>query len=105
MTDQRLPSVGIVSLGCPKNLVDTEIMLGHLQRGGSPTSFDRMLATRFGGRAVELLMKGDFGKMVAYHPPDVVAVPLEEVVGRTRSVPLDSDLVRTARAIGVSLGD
>jgi ATP-dependent phosphofructokinase / diphosphate-dependent phosphofructokinase len=81
------------------------VVLGHLQRGGAPTSFDRVLATRFGARAVELLMAGQFGHMVAFHPPDIVAVPLERIVGRTRNVPLDFDVVRTARAVGVSLGD
>jgi 6-phosphofructokinase 1 len=81
------------------------VVLGHLQRGGSPTSFDRMLATRFGARAVELLMEGKFGEMVAFRPPDIVSVPLDKVVGRTRNVPLDFDVVRTARAMGVSLGD
>ena len=81
------------------------VVLGHLQRGGSPTSFDRMLATRFGAGAVELLMAGKFGNMVALRPPDIVAVPLEKVVGRTRNVPLDFDVVRTARAMGISLGD
>jgi 6-phosphofructokinase 1 len=81
------------------------VVLGHLQRGGAPTSFDRMLATRFGGKALELVTAGDFGKMVAFHPPDIVAVPLDQVVGRTKLVPPDFDLVRTARAIGVSLGD
>ena len=81
------------------------VVLGHLQRGGAPTSFDRALATRFGGKAVELVHQGDFGKMVANHPPDIVAVSLEEVVGKTKQVPLDLDLVRTARAVGVSFGD
>jgi 6-phosphofructokinase 1 len=81
------------------------VVLGHLQRGGSPTSFDRLLATRFGARAVELLHEGKFGHMVAFHPPDIVAVPLEKIVGRTRNVPLDFDVVRTARAMGISLGD
>jgi ATP-dependent phosphofructokinase / diphosphate-dependent phosphofructokinase len=81
------------------------VVLGHLQRGGTPTSFDRVMATRFGGKAVDLILKGDFGKMVAFHPPDVVAVPLEQVVHRTRNVPLDSDLVATARSMGVSLGE
>jgi 6-phosphofructokinase 1 len=81
------------------------VVLGHLQRGGSPTSFDRMLATRFGAGAVELLMAGKFGSMVAFRPPDIVAVPLEKIVGRTRNVPLDFDVVRTARAMGISLGD
>jgi 6-phosphofructokinase 1 len=81
------------------------VVLGHLQRGGAPTSFDRVLATRFGARAVELLLAGQFGMMVAFHPPDIVAVPLEKIVGRTRNVPVDFDVVRTARAVGICLGD
>ncbi|HVG71382.1 MAG TPA: ATP-dependent 6-phosphofructokinase [Vicinamibacterales bacterium] len=81
------------------------VILGHLQRGGSPTAFDRTLATRFGGKAVELILKGQFGKMVANHPPDLVPVPLGEVVGKTKTVPLDYDLLTTARAMGVSFGD
>jgi 6-phosphofructokinase 1 len=81
------------------------VVLGHLQRGGAPTSFDRMLATRFGARAMELVMAGEFGTMVAFHPPNIVAVPLDRVVGRTRSVPPDFDVLRTARAMGISLGE
>jgi phosphofructokinase-like protein len=81
------------------------VVLGHLQRGGAPTSFDRMLATRFGGKALELILQGDFGKMVAFDPPDIVAIPLEEMVGKIKLVPPDHDLLRTARAIGVSMGD
>ncbi len=81
------------------------VVLGHLQRGGAPTSYDRVLATRFGARAVELVLDGQFGHMVAFQPPNIVAVPLEKVVGRTRHVPVDFDAIRTARAVGVSLGD
>ena len=81
------------------------VVLGHLQRGGGPTSFDRVLATRFGGKAVELVMEGRFGYMVANRPPNIVPVPLEEIVGRTKQVPLDLDLVATARAVGISFGD
>jgi len=81
------------------------VLLGHLQRGGTPTTFDRLLATRFGARAVELALAGEFGTMVALHPPDIVAVPLEKVVGRVRTVPLDSDVIRTARAMGIAFGD
>ena len=81
------------------------VVLGHLQRGGAPTSFDRVLATRFGARAVELLLAGEFGNMVAFHPPDIVAVGLDRIVGRTRNIPIDFDVVRTARAMGISLGD
>ena len=81
------------------------VVLGHLQRGGAPTSFDRVLATRFGGKAFELVQRRVFGVMVANRPPNLVAVPLADVVGRTKYVPLDLDLVHTARALGVSFGD
>jgi phosphofructokinase-like protein len=81
------------------------VVLGHLQRGGAPTSFDRTLATRFGGKAVELVRRGEFGTMVAFAPPDIVARRLEDVVGKTRVVPRDLDVVVTARALGVTFGD
>jgi ATP-dependent phosphofructokinase / diphosphate-dependent phosphofructokinase len=81
------------------------VVLGHLQRGGAPTSFDRVLATRFGGKAVELIRKGEFGTMVAFAPPDIVARRLEDVVGKTKTVPPDLDLLMTARALGVTFGD
>ena len=70
------------------------VVLGHLQRGGAPTAFDRVLATRFGGKAVELLQRGVFGKMVANNPPDIVPIPLADVVGKTKTVPLDYDLLQ-----------
>ncbi len=81
------------------------VVLGHLQRGGTPTSVDRVLATRFGAKAVELVRAGEFGTMVALDPPDIISRPLQDVVGKTRTVPLDFDLVRAARAIGVTFGD
>ena len=81
------------------------VVLGHLQRGGAPTAFDRTLATRFGGKAIQLLLHGVYGKMVANNPPDIVPIPLGEVVGKTKLVPLDYDLLLTARALGVSFGD
>ncbi len=81
------------------------VVLGHLQRGGTPTSDDRLLATRFGSAAVELIREGRFGTMTALQASDVVPVRLEEIVGRIRNVPVDGDLVRTARDIGVALGD
>ncbi len=107
-TAERLGGIGARVAEQLESLTGKEsrnVVLGHLQRGGAPTSYDRMLATRFGARAVELLVEGQFGQMVAYHPPDIVAVPLEKIVGRTRNVPLDSDVIRTARAMGISLGD
>jgi 6-phosphofructokinase 1 len=80
-------------------------VLGHLQRGGAPTSFDRLLATRFGGKAVDLITHGEFGTMVAFAPPDIIARRLEDVVGKTKTVPMDFDLLVTARAMGITFGD
>jgi 6-phosphofructokinase 1 len=81
------------------------VVLGHLQRGGAPTSFDRALATRFGAKAVELLKQGHFGTMVAFAPPDIVARRMEDVVGKAKTVPADSDLLVAAKALGVTFGD
>jgi ATP-dependent phosphofructokinase / diphosphate-dependent phosphofructokinase len=81
------------------------VVLGHLQRGGAPTPADRVLATRFGAKAVELVVNGQFGMMVANRPPDIVPVPFQDVVGRMKTVPLDSDLITSARALGVGFGD
>ncbi len=80
------------------------LVLGHLQRGGSPTTFDRLLALRFGAAAMRLVDKGQFGHMVALDPPDIKAVPLEDVIGTTRCVPLESDTLATAMDIGISFG-
>jgi 6-phosphofructokinase 1 len=81
------------------------LVLGHLQRGGSPTTFDRLLALRFGAAAVRAVADGTFGVMVGFAPPAIVQVPLGEVIGRPKFVPLDSDTVLTARELGISLGD
>ena len=105
---ERLGGAGIVCATRLGQLTGKEtryVVLGHLQRGGAPTAFDRTLATRFGGKAVQLLLNGQYGKMVANHPPDIVPIPLGEVVGKTKTVPLDYDLLLTARALGVSFGD
>jgi 6-phosphofructokinase 1 len=80
-------------------------VLGHLQRGGAPTSFDRLLCTRFGARAVQLIAEKQYGYMVALRPPDTVAVKISDAVGRLRAVPPDGDIVQTARALGISFGD
>jgi phosphofructokinase-like protein len=105
---ERLGGIGAVVAKDLERLTgkDTRVaVLGHLQRGGTPTSCDRMLATRFGARAVEFVFEQQFGMMVAFHPPQMVSVPLERVVGRTRTVPPDFDVIRTARAVGVGFGD
>ena len=80
-------------------------VLGHVQRGGSPSAFDRILATRFGVRAVELAMEGKFGRMVCLRGTEIRDCPLDTVGGRQRNVSPRGDLVRTARSIGVSFGD
>jgi len=106
-TVERLGGIGAIVAADLEKLTAKEtryVVLGHLQRGGSPTAFDRVLATRFGHKAVELLMEGNFGQMVALKSPYIVAVPLEKVVGRTRNVPPDSDLLSTARSVGIHLG-
>lgn len=81
------------------------LVLGHLQRGGSPTTYDRLLALRFGGAAVRAIAECAFGVMVGLNGPRITRVPLEEVVGCSKNVPLDSDVVITARELGISLGD
>ena len=81
------------------------LVLGHLQRGGSPTTYDRLLALRFGGAAVRAIADRAFGTMVGLNGADITRVPLDEVVGRSKNVPLDSDIIATARELGISLGD
>jgi 6-phosphofructokinase 1 len=80
------------------------VVLGHLQRGGSPNAFDRLLATNFGACAVRALMRGERGVMVALQASNVRTVPISEAVVSLKSVPLDSQLIRTARDIGISFG-
>lgn len=83
------------------------IVLGHLQRGGAPTTFDRLLGTRFGAAAARWAADGRAGVMVSLDPPKLRAVPLRQVVGggRIRRVPLDSDVIRSARDLGIGFGD
>lgn len=81
------------------------VVLGHLLRGGSPTSFDRLAAKRFGTAAVRALEEGHSGVMVSLAFPNVVYVHLEEVAGRMKAVPLDSDTLQTGRDLGVCFGD
>ena len=105
---ERLGGVGAKVAAQLESLVGQEtrvVVLGHLQRGGSPTTRDRLLALRFGAAAVRALEQGKAGVMVALDPPRVRYVPLEEAAERIRTVPLDSDLILTARDLGISFGD
>lgn len=81
------------------------VVLGHLLRGGSPTTFDRLISLRFGAAAVRALAEGRHGVMVALDPPTVRYVPLAEATRRMKRVPPDCDTVRTARDLGISFGD
>jgi len=80
-------------------------VLGHLQRGGRPTTFDRALCSIFGARAVECVADGDFGKMVAYQGSTVNAIPILDAVNKLKTVDLEGSFVKTARALGISLGN
>jgi 6-phosphofructokinase 1 len=79
-------------------------VLGHVQRGGGPDPFDRLLATRYGAAAVELIAQKKFGHMVSWQPPDIISVPIESAIDKLRLVEPDGDLVKMAEGIGVSFG-
>ena len=79
-------------------------VLGHVQRGGSPTPFDRVLATQYGNTAAQLVMRGEFDRMVTLQQGAFTSIPVGMVAGRNRPVPPDHPLVQCARQIGVSLG-
>jgi phosphofructokinase-like protein len=81
------------------------VVLGHLQRGGSPTTNDRLLSLRFGAAAIRALEEGQNGMMVALDPPRVRYVPLKKATRRMKVVPLDCDTILTARDLGISFGD
>ena len=80
-------------------------VLGHLQRGGPPTTWDRILATRFGVKAVQLANEGHFGSMVSYQNYQVRHVPIADAVNRLKLVPPNGELVQTARDVAISFGD
>jgi 6-phosphofructokinase 1 len=85
--------------------IETRVtVLGHLQRGGSPTPFDRILATRFGAAAVNFLAEGRYGEMVCLRTPEIMTVPLAEALHVMRRVPVGNQLIRTAKQMGISFG-
>lgn len=78
---------------------------GHFQRGGSPCPYDRVLATRFGAAATELISKEKYGNMVSLKNNSIVSIPLEEVAGKLKTVPQDCEIIKTAQDIGISFGN
>jgi len=90
------------------HLIDLDLrftVLGHIQRGGSPSNFDRVLGSRFGEAAVHLIAKGGFGRMVALRGTQIVDVPIRDAIGQQKRVDPAGQLVRTARSLGVVFGD
>jgi 6-phosphofructokinase 1 len=104
------PRLGGVGFHCQRELErltgkETRcVVLGHLQRGGSPNAFDRLLATNYGSCAVRALMSGKHGVMVALHASNIITVPLTNAIANLKTVQPDSQLVRTARDTGISFG-
>ncbi len=82
-----------------------ETVLGYIQRGGSPTPADRILATRYGAYAAQMIYEENFGQMVAIRGNEIISIPLEEVGGRLRLVDPENGLVNKARHMGVCFGD
>ncbi|MGA1540423.1 MAG: 6-phosphofructokinase [Chthoniobacterales bacterium] len=80
------------------------IVLGHLQRGGSPSAQDRLISLRFGAAAIRSIADGDLNRMIVMRENRIIRIPLEEVADRTKTVPLDGDTLLTAREIGIELG-
>ena len=116
VTRERRADNRQAALGGIGNVVATEIqtrlgretrcvVLGHLQRGGPPTTFDRVLATQFGAFAVGLLHRREFGKMVCINPPNIESVWITDAVSRLRTVDPSCSAVQAARALGISFGD
>ncbi len=94
-------AAGLAHLG----LETRTLVLGHLQRGGSPTYRDRLLGTAFGAHALRLVERGDWGRMVCLQGRQISAVPLVDAISKPKCVQPDGDTVATARSIGVSFGD
>ena len=80
-------------------------MPGHTQRGGEPCAYDRVIATRVGAKAAELILEGKYGYMVGLKGGETVKVPLEEVAGKLKYVDPNCSLIKEARMIGISFGD
>ena len=89
--------------GCESDIRVT--ILGHLQRGGIPNAYDRVLATQFGVKAFEMVLEENFGQMVAYKHPNIVGLPIKKVISSYNRICPDDQLVKTARGIGINLGD
>jgi ATP-dependent phosphofructokinase / diphosphate-dependent phosphofructokinase len=107
-SDGRLGGVGYMLTEQLEKITGKDcrcVVLGHLQRGGPPTPYDRILATRYGSAAVNAIADGITGEMVALHAQEITTVPLEEACARVKTVRPHNDLIRTARSLGIAFGD
>ena len=99
------PASMLSKLICEGTEIETrETILGHVQRGGNPSAYDRNLATRLGGYATEMISKHQFGRMVAIVSGQITSLPLKEVAGKTKLVTPDNDLILQGKRLGVSFG-
>jgi 6-phosphofructokinase 1 len=106
MSVEERPTLAVARAIYERLGIDTRVtVLGHLQRGGVPTAFDRILATRFGTHAADMLAEGKYNRMVAMRGGNVTSVPIEEVAGKIKLVPPDHPLIRAARGVGTNFGD
>nr|WP_072513862.1 ATP-dependent 6-phosphofructokinase [Ndongobacter massiliensis] len=102
------PSVAYEIAECVETKLGAEVRVtvpGHMQRGGSPNAFDRLLATRIGARGAQAIIEKDFGKLVVFRGDDLCTIPLSESAGRLKSVPVDHPWIQEARMIGIGFGD
>lgn len=106
--EQKYPSVAYEIAEKIQKKTDQEVRItvpGHTQRGGSPCAYDRVLATRLGSAASEMILDGDFGNMAGIRNGEIVRVPLSEVAGKLKYVEPDSDIIKEAKLTGISFGD
>ncbi len=104
---EKLGGVGFYLAKQIERQIDLEVrttVLGHIQRGGSPNSFDRVLGTRLGSFAVAAAARGEFGTMVSLKTPDMVLVNLKDLAGKVRTIQVDSQLIQCAESIGINMG-
>ena len=104
----QLGGVGYSLMNELKRDMDIDVrvaVLGHLQRGGVPSSYDRILATRFGVKAFEMVLEKRFGEMVAFKNNDIVSVPIKDAISQYNIIERNSSIIKTARGVGINLGD
>jgi 6-phosphofructokinase 1 len=107
LTIERLGGIGQFVAQQVQKCLDMDVrvtVLGHLQRGGSPTTFDRALGSRFGTKAVQMVAAGEFGRMACLRGRTIISVPLEDATRDLKLVDPEGEIVRTAEDLGIMLG-